>query len=457
MRNEILDLVGQQYGCAAGTGIYRMIDIWQSWWQGKERGFHEYWENAAFGHPVKREMYRLHMAKKVCEDWASLLFNDRTYLQFSDPAAEEWINSVFTRTDFWRRCNHMVEKTFALGSGACLLRVHGLPAGCNTLKDAVLHPMQLSFDFVDAGHILPISVEEGRITEAAFISEIRTRGEKVLYVEIHTGGEDGYVIRNRYFREDSGGSLKEVKLSHMPPQEIHTGCPYPFFSILTPNLHNAIDEGCGLGQSVFADAIDCLKGVDLAFNNFCRDLKLGGKKVFINQSLVNRDSDGNLYTPDDVAQQLFVTIGDSDLTETPMITEHNPSLRAEENRDALQAQLDYLSFRCGLGTRHYLFSGVQGKAQLTATQYTGERQDMRQNLSKHQQNMTAYLYGIMKPMLWLGEFVLRLPIDSMTVMHVRYDDSYFVDAESERSRDLREVQAGLLEPEAFRKKWYSNI
>lgn len=457
MRNEILDLIGQQYGCTAGTGIYRMIDIWQSWWQGKEHSFHEYWENASFGRPVKREMYRLHMAKKVCEDWASLLLNDKTYIQLADPTGEKWLHVLLSQTDFWRRCNHLVEKAFALGSGACLLRVRGLPVGCNNLTDAAELPLTLSFDFVDAAHILPISVEEGRITEAAFISEIRSRGEKILYVEIHTKEDDGYVIRNRYFTENQSGTLTETKLPNMPSGEIRTGCPYPFFSILTPNIHNAVDEGCGLGQSIFADAIDCLKGVDLAFNNFCRDLKLGGKKVFINQSLVNRDNEGNLYTPDDVAQQLFVTIGDGDLADAPMITEHNPSLRSEENRDALQSQLDYLSFRCGLGTRHYLFSGVQGKAQLTATQYMGERQDMRQNLSKHQQNVTAFLFGIMKPVLWLGEYILHLPLDSMSNLTVRYDDRYFVDTESERNRDLREVEAGLMTSEEFKRKWHNGI
>ena len=41
----------------------------------------------------------------------------------------------------------------------------------------------------------------------------------------------------------------------------------------------------GLGCSVYAHAIDSLKGVDLAFNNFCRDFKLGGKKVFYNRDL----------------------------------------------------------------------------------------------------------------------------------------------------------------------------
>lgn len=235
--------------------------------------------------------------------------------------------------------------------------------------------------------------------------------------------------------------------------EIRTGSNVPFFSILTPNISNCIDENSGLGISVFAQATDCLKGVDLAYNNFCRDIKLGGKKVFLNQSLVMRDENGNVYTPDDVAQQLFVTIGDGDLVENTMIAEHNPQLRTSENADAVQHHLDYLSFRCGLGTRHYLFSGVQGKAQLTATQYTGERQDMLQNTARHRINAETFLTGASRAALWAAANVLGESLDWKCDITVRFDDSYFIDSESERTRDREEVSAGLMQPYEYRMKW----
>jgi len=477
MQEDLLQKIAQNYGCAVAHGTYSRIRSWTDWWKGNVDGFHTYMENASFGNPVRRRMYGLRMAKKVCEDWASLLLNDKTYLEFRDPETKEWVDKILGDGDFWRRSNYLIEKAFATGTGACLLRVdgvgrkdwHAAAKQENSLDDgeeracfptevgvhgwtAGGRPVRFWFDFVDASRIVPISVESGVITEAAFVSRITLRGQEYEYLEVHIRQGDGYVIHNRYFcRKD--GQLAEVHLPDMPPREIRTGCPYPFFAILTPNIQNTAEDAGGLGQSIYADALDCLRGVDLAFNNFCRDLRLGGKKVFINQSLIRRDDAGNLYTPDDVAQQLFMTVGDTDLAETPLIEEHNPSLRTEENRDAVQSQLDYLSFRCGLGTRQYLFSGVQGKAQLTATQYTGERQDMRQNLAKHSQNVTAYIQAILRPILWTGGRLLGLPF-AVTNADVRYDDSYFADTESERSRDLREVEAGLMEPADFRKRWY---
>ena len=508
IEQDMMEWIAGAYGSAADPGMYEKIRVWEDWWRGSVDGFHTYLENAAFGHPVRRKMFGLRMAKKVCEDWAALLLNDRTRVRLGDTGAEDWLERVFTEGDFWRRSNYLVEKTFAAGTGACLLRVDGirreewaderrkavaadpaaektpaaaeLPTGeeaADTEGTALLreflpmpdgihgwsengHPVRIWFDFVDASGIVPISVEGGRITEAAFVSRITLRGKDYDYLEVHLRGEDGYIIHNRYFCRENG-KLTEVHLPDMPAREVKTGCPYPFFAILTPNIQNTTDGAGGLGQSIYGDALDCLRGVDLAFNNFCRDLRLGGKKVFINQSLIQRDDAGNLYSPDDVAQQLFMTVGDSDLADNPLIEEHNPSLRTDENREAVQAQLDYLSFRCGLGTRHYLFTGVQGKAHLTATQYTGERQDMRQNCAKHTLNITAYLCAVIRPLLWLAVRMLGKPfgqstghIAGQTDIRIFYDDSYFIDAESERARDLREVEAGLMDPEMFRRRWY---
>lgn len=446
--SEILKFLGER-GLAAESVMYAYVREWEAWWRGKNRAFHEYLENNAMGRPVRREMFRMNMAKKICEDWAAVLLNDRTVLSVADEAGDAFVKQVFADSGFLRQANRLLEKAFAVGTGAAILRLADCPVADGAL--CADEGTRLLFEFVDAAHIIPLSVRNGRITEAAFVSEGVVRGKEYVYLETHTFEDGGYCIRNVFFdRED--GVLRERDEGKYAGV-IKTQSPVPFFSIITPNLVNHIDESFGMGVSVFADAIDCLRGVDLAFNNFCRDIKLGGKKVFINQSLVNRDEHGNVYTPDDVAQQLFVTIGDTDLADHPMITEHNPELRTSDNAEAVQSQLDYLSFRCGLGTHHYTFGGIEGRAKLTATQYMGERQDMLQNAVKHQKNVDAFLRGVVRALLWCAAEVYRLPVDAGADLAVTFDDSYFTDTESQRSRDLEEVKAGILTVEEYRRKW----
>ena len=447
---ELLSLVAERCGAdPVNASYYTKIREWESWWKGYSRPFHEFTENGAGGSPIRRQLYRMNMAKKICEDWASLLLNDGVRIGVGDEAGSAFVRDALEATDFIGEANKLIEKAFAVGTGAAILRIDGREAADGTFDPS---SSSVSFDWVDAAHIIPISVKGGRITEAAFVSEGMLRGKEYVYLETHMLGDDGYVIRNDFFIRENG-KMKLSEDTEFCTGEIRTMSRVPLFAILTPNIQNNIDGSTGLGISVYADAIDCLKGVDLAFNNFCRDIKLGGKKVFINQTLVSRDEYGNVFTPDDVAQQLFVTLGDTDFSDRAMITEHNPELRAAENAQAVQCQLNYLSFRCGLGTHHYIFETADGRTKLTATQYMGERQDMRQNAAKHQKNVTLFIKDAVRALLWAASDVFGIDVDKNAPISVRFDDSYFSDSESERTRDLAELNAGVITLDEYRAKW----
>ena len=58
--------------------------------------------------------------------------------------------------------------------------------------------------------------------------------------------------------------------------------------------------------------------------------------------------------------------------------------------------LDYLSFKCGLGTKHYQFNAG---SIVTATQYTGDKQELIQNAAKHYIPVEAALKAVVKDAL----------------------------------------------------------
>ena len=98
----------------------------------------------------------------------------------------------------------------------------------------------------------------------------------------------------------------------------------------------------------------------------------------------------------------------------------------------------------------------EGKTRLTATQYMGERQDTRQNIVKHTKNVTTYVLSVIRPLLWLAVHRFgQAQVDENAAIVIHYDDSYFTDTESDRTRDLREVEAGLMTRDEFRLRWYS--
>jgi A118 family predicted phage portal protein len=273
-------------------------------------------------------------------------------------------------------------------------------------------------------------------------------GKEYVYLETHTKDERGnYVINNKYFRVDNG-CLKSEPLPAGVAESVNTGSNVPWFVLIYPNVTNNIESQNGLGMSVFANAIDNLKGVDLAFNNFLRDFKLGGKKVFVNKKMTYQTAEGITVTPDDVAQSLFTMIGDDvDFDAKQMIQEYNPQLRVTENKEGVQSQLDYLSFKCGLGAHRYQFEGGVVK---TATEYMGERQELVQHASRNMIVVEAALIDLCRAILYIGKTFCKAAVDPDTVITVRFEDGFVISEEDKAAKDLSLVQNGILNAWEYR-------
>ena len=199
-------------------------------------------------------------------------------------------------------------------------------------------------------------------------------------------------------------------------------------------------------------AIDALKAVDLTFNNFCTDFYLGQKKVFLHKQLLELE-DGQTVAPDDVNQQLFSYI-DKPIDESgnnTLIHEFNPNIRTDENTKGVQSALDYLSFKCGLGNKHYQFnSGTI----VTATQYTGDKQDLIQNAHKHYIVIEEFMLTLIRSIIFIGKELLKLDVDIDTEIEIVFDKSVIIDENAERLQDAQDVRDGFMGRWEYRVKWY---
>ena len=98
------------------------------WYKGYYKPFHHYTDFNG-KETIGLERYSLKMAKKVCEDWASLLLNEKTSIVINNEAANRVIQGtnmmggVFGDNNFWYIANELLEKSFGLGTGAFVLRL----------------------------------------------------------------------------------------------------------------------------------------------------------------------------------------------------------------------------------------------------------------------------------------------------------------------------------------------
>ena len=221
----------------------------------------------------------------------------------------------------------------------------------------------------------------------------------------------------------------------------------PWFALFSPAAVKNIDGGAGLGMSIFAEALEEAQGVDLAFDNYREDIRLGHKKIFYSADICRKvvDDKGEAHSipPDDDVVSQFVHLPgkEGSLDQPNEYHEYNPDLRVEQNHRAVQDMLNLFSFKCGLGCHRYSFE--DGKV-TTATEYNGSRQDLVASANKNQIPIEGALISIIRAILWAAKNLQKAAVVPDTPISVNWDDSYITDAETRMAQMRDDALSGLL-------------
>lgn len=429
MRGIIQYLTREGYN-VPDTAFYSHIRMWLKWYKGKT-GFHSYSVYNGTKR-VSKTRKTLSMAKRVPEDWANLLLNEKVEIVVDGEEQQKAIDAVLRANNFRVRGNQLVELAFALGTGAFVELLD---------KDG-----NVDIDYIRASMIFPLEYKNGEITECAFASEHREGSETYVYLNIHTRNEKGnYIIRNAYFRKQ-GDNLNPVDLPEDIEEEINTGSAVPLFQIIKPNIVNNIDLDNPLGVSVFANGIDQLEGVDLAFDSYCNEFRLGKKRIVIpvKMARVEMDNAGATTPVFDYDDTEFYAITGAD--ESMGIKEINMEIRSEDHEIGIKTMLNMLSKSCGLGDDYYEYQSGGVK---TAKEVVSEKSDLFQNLKKHELVLESAIKGLVMAIASLK----GINIDPDKVA-VNFDDSIIEDTGAEKERFLQEIRDGVRQKWEYREKFF---
>lgn len=470
MNNVVLKYLKKQGYKTVSTDYYNWIDLWESWWK-NEVDFHKFHDQSG----KERKLYNLGMAKRIAEDWASILFTERDEItteantQNQTKANNKYLDKQLKILKVYNDLPTAIEKAMAMGTAGAILRVkHAkIDKQGNLIAD---NRTRLDIIYVGANQIIPLKVEHGRIIDVAIVSEDSIEDEKQYYIEIHKLvysnklEKEIYHIANVYL-DENGNEIEKEGIA----KNYSINSSVPLFSILKPAIANPLDTTYnnvnGLGFSVYGMAIDQLKACDITYNNFVMDFYLGGKKVFYNKKIVNtktvqvKDADGDLREeqvelyPDDITRQQWKTYGDemANLKENPAITEYNPELRVEEDKEGIQFALNMLSFKAGLGTKYYEFNG---SSVVTATQYVGDRQDLIVNANKHRKKVDEFVSGICKAILLLGRILFKEAVTEECLVKVTDKDGFMVDTETAKQEFRQDIAQGIRQAWEYRVKFF---
>ena len=453
-RDKGIDTVNPTY--------YRQIEIWRSWYNSNVRKFHKYKVYRGNGTSVNCLRHSLGMAKKVCEDMADLLLNERVTITIADQTTDAFVKGVL-ETNTWEELgNEFQEWKSALGTVAYVVYI----------KDAVVDEAgnmtggSVGINYVEAAHIYPTSWQNKVITECIFTFPKTYKRKKYVHFQYHriedVSGENRkqYVIENTVVENTSGSGREltpdqweEIPTFSGLAERIETGSDQPLFIIDRLNMVNNADDDTTnpMGVSLFANAIDIIRKIDLEYDSYANEFSLGRKRIFVAPEFLSNTNGSPVFDPND---SVFYELPEDyfkNAESKEAIREINMELRIEEHSKAINDDLNWLSFKCGFGTDRYKFEAGSVK---TATEVISENSDMYRSLTKHELVLERVLIQLIKTVIRAGISIGIPGLQENTAITISFDDSIIQDKEAERQNDRQDVAMGAMGLAEYRAKWY---
>jgi len=326
----------------------------------------------------------------------------------------------------------------------------------------------VKLDYVVAKNIYPTAWENSRITEVIFVFAKTYKRKKYAQFQHHKlepwKGENDedlghqYVIENTVVECSSGAGrdLTPEEWNTIPhfaglAARVETGSDQPQFVIDKLNIANNVDEDDTnpMGVALFANSLDILAKLDLEYDSYANEFTLGRKRIFVAPELLTGVDGSQVFDPDD---SVFYKLPEDYFKDTKeAMHEINMELRVQEHEQAINNDLNLLSFKCGFGTQYYRF---ERGALATATQVISENSDMYRTIQKHEIILHDALEDLIRIIIRLGKTANVSGLVENTEITITFDDSIIEDKQSERNEDRKDVSMGVMGLPEYRAKWY---
>lgn len=408
---------------------YKQIDIWKAIYS----GHYDDWHNVKY-HTVEgqksRKMASLNMAKVISQEMAALIFNEKCSINISDKTLSDDIKNVLDGNNFIKEFQRYLEYTFALGG----------------MVIKVYWDEGIKLSYVTADCFIPIAWDNKHITEGVFVNEISKGDKKYTLLEWHLIEGEEHVIKNELYESKNQGDLGvKVSLatlySNLEEEVRIKDLSKPMFVYFKPNTANNLDLSSPLGISLYANSLDTLKSLDIAFDSFQREFVLGKKRIIVPTSAIKTVVDPISGMPhryfdstDEVYEAMKFDDGDQSIKDISV------ELRVEEHTAAINALLNYVSMQVGFSAGAFSFDGQGVK---TATEVVSENSKTFRTKQSHETIIEDGIRDLVDIIIEIAALYDEFESTDDYEVTVTFDDSIAEDQTAEINKQVTLVMNGL--------------
>ena len=474
---------------------YFGVFVWKYLYRGLYKPWHVVPVTAVGAKPgTTRQLFRLNTAKAVCAELASMVWGEECQISVSSAGYVEEVNEdgvvinpdplkafiadVLDRNAFGEKLQEFIEQGLALGGSAIKVWAEperkGTPsvsAGADSSLGEGAQARVIRLGYCMADQFVPLSWDNAQIYEGVFISRRARKGWYYTRLEWHRWDGETYTITNELYKADMqrgvnaenqdilGIRCPVAEMAELyPGLEPETVVPVEdsLFSYWRTPIANNIDDNSPLGVSIYANALETLHAIDICYDSFVTEFRLGKKKIIVPARFLRAVVDpqsGRQVRYFDPTDETFVGVADDD--GKTGVTDISVELRVEEHVAALNALLSILCLQLGFSANTFSFDQQGGLK--TATEVVSENSKTYKTIKTVQNQLrpmiehlvkniidVAILYG----MQWQGQSVESLAAGGYEVQ-VTFDDGVTQDRQTNLNEGVMLVNSGLLSKYTF--------
>ena len=451
---------------------YFGIFIWKYLYRGYYKPWHRISAPTVKDALHERDLERMDTAKAICAELAGLIWNEQCEISVSqetgkDQLLDEFVHDVLMKNGFWTKMQEHIEQVLALGGGAIKVWYEEKRDGEGNV---IPNSGNIRLCFCMADQFVPTAWDNTQVTDGVFISRQAKDGYYYTRLEWHKWDGLTYWISNEAYRSEyKQNSAKEPQdilgfrypLSAVYPfldeQTPLQGLSTSLFAYYRPAIANNLDDDSPLGVSIYANALSTLKALDICYDSFVQEFRLGRKRIIVPAQCLRTVQDP--VTKEyrrffDATDEAYVALK-SDDTDALKIQDNTVSLRVGEHEQAINALLSILCLQVGFSAGTFTFDRAQGLK--TATEVISENSKTYKTIKGNQLQVKNAITQVIDAIVqvaslydvhWNGTSIRTLSALGWETKVV-FDDSILQDRQTNINEGILLANNGLMSKKRF--------
>ena len=454
------------------------VFFWKLLWKGFYKPWHMISAPTVANPEAKREAYRMNMAKALCAEMAGLVWGEECTINVSingfestedrpDPL-DAFMQKTLAKNAFREKMQEDIEEGLALGGSALKTWVESRhDEEGNELPET----RKLMIGYAMADQFVPTAWDNAKVTEGVFVSRIAKGGYYYTRLEWHKWNGETYVITNELYRSEirkgaNPDDTQDILGVRYPLAEIYpyldevTEIPVTesLFTYWRTPIANNLDDNSPLGMSIYGNAIETLHALDICYDSFVREFRLGKKRIIVPARAVRTVVDpqtGRLCRYFDANDETYEALA-SDTPEDLKINDNSVELRVEEHVAAINAFLSILWMQVGFSAGTFSFDSHGGLK--TATEVVSENSKTYKTIKTIQNQLRPAIEHLVRNIIDVailyemtddnGTPIATLAAPGYNIT-ITFDDGVTQDRQTNLNEGVMLVGAGLLSKMTF--------